>query len=450
MTAKISLPLKRLLNKKEVIQFLSLFEQSVNANIAIIDIKGNRIYGKNKELQNTSTIAINGHEIGQIKSDKSTRLIDLFLTTLGNLEIEKRQLANDSLLKNKELNLLYRLADKLSTNLSPEKICQIAIKEIKKFFKQESISIILKETSRDIYKLAACSDGVVENTKKYCLALKSRPEITDKCPKDITSIPVHNKAKQFLCSPIKVQEKFIGTICLTRDNNHPFTAGDLKLISSVSSQIAAPIESARQQEYLEQLVSIRTAELSRANKQLQEANNKLQLLSTTDPLTGIYNRRYFDTILNKEWKRCLRYSRQLSIIMIDIDYFKKYNDFYGHLSGDECLKKVATGLAACIERESDCLARFGGEEFIILLPETGKKGALKVAEKLQKNINGLRIPHEPSHISDHVTISIGIASAVCLADINPEDIILAADNALYSAKEEGRNRIKQNVLNEKK
>ena len=127
MTAKISLPLKRLLNKKDVIQFLSLFEQSVNANIAIIDIKGNRIYGKNKELQNTSTIAINGHEIGQIKSDKSTRLIDLFLTTLGNLEIEKRQLANDSLLKNKELNLLYRLADKLSTNLSPEKICQIAM-----------------------------------------------------------------------------------------------------------------------------------------------------------------------------------------------------------------------------------------------------------------------------------------------------------------------------------
>ena len=182
--------------------------------------------------------------------------------------------------------------------------------------------------------------------------------------------------------------------------------------------------------------------LEESNRKLQLANHKLQLLSITDPLTGIYNRRYFNEQLRKEWKRCARHSRQLSIILIDVDYFKKYNDIYGHLCGDECLKKLAQGLNNCLNREGDCLARFGGEEFIALLPEINETGALKVAKKMQKTVKELHIVHAGSEINHYLTVSIGIACTTCSQENPPESIVQAADNALYTAKNAGRNKIK--------
>jgi two-component system chemotaxis family response regulator WspR len=190
---------------------------------------------------------------------------------------------------------------------------------------------------------------------------------------------------------------------------------------------------------LERDAAFRALEESR--EQLAEANRALQKLSSLDGLTGIANRRTFDETLSKEWNRAVRDQKPLGLIMLDIDFFKLYNDYYGHQGGDDCLKKVAKGLEAAINRDADFLARYGGEEFSAILPDTDIQGAVKVAEEMRQSIKSLRIEHANSKISDIVSISIGVASMIPQNDTEPETLIAAADQALYKAKEEGRDRI---------
>ncbi len=190
---------------------------------------------------------------------------------------------------------------------------------------------------------------------------------------------------------------------------------------------------------LERDAAFRALEESR--EQLAEANRTLQKLSSLDGLTGIANRRTFDNILNKEWLRAMRNKEPIGLIMLDIDFFKFYNDHYGHQGGDDCLKKVAKRLAATINREADFLARYGGEEFSAVLPDTDLHGAVKVAEEMRQSIKSLQIEHAKSKIADTVSISIGAASIVPQKDTEPEVLIAAADQALYKAKEEGRDRV---------
>ncbi len=182
-------------------------------------------------------------------------------------------------------------------------------------------------------------------------------------------------------------------------------------------------------------------ELMRARQAAETANKELQRLSITDGLTGISNRRYFDDILRKEWRRALRNRTPLALVMGDIDFFKDYNDNYGHLQGDHCLKAVARAIEKAIKRASDLPARYGGEEFAILLPNTQKKGAQQIARDIQKRIKKLNIPHNFSDAAPYVTISFGIASMVPLKRTKADLLIEAADKALYTAKDQGRNRI---------
>ncbi|GBF32365.1 two-component response regulator [Desulfocucumis palustris] len=168
---------------------------------------------------------------------------------------------------------------------------------------------------------------------------------------------------------------------------------------------------------------------------------ELQRLSYLDGLTGIYNRRFFDQYLDREWRRAIRGNYPLSLIICDIDYFKKYNDKHGHLNGDNCMKKVTAALSGCLKRSSDMVARYGGEEFTVILPDTDSQGAALVAEELRKNVEQLKIPHSDSPIGQYVTISLGVATLVPDQHTPPENIISLADQALYRAKEGGRNRI---------
>ncbi len=179
---------------------------------------------------------------------------------------------------------------------------------------------------------------------------------------------------------------------------------------------------------------------------LQELNKKLEALSLQDGLTGIANRRMFDTRINLEWNRCIRGQHPLSLIMIDIDYFKLYNDHNGHQSGDECLIKVAQKLAELSKRAVDLCARYGGEEFALLLPNTGMAPAAQLAEKCREEIYQLSIPHELSNICDVVTISVGVSSITPNKGTFSSSLIEHADNALYLAKEDGRNRVKVFLL----
>ncbi len=167
----------------------------------------------------------------------------------------------------------------------------------------------------------------------------------------------------------------------------------------------------------------------------------LENLSFTDGLTCIFNRRRFDEFLKQEWFRALRKRTPISLIMMDIDFFKKYNDSYGHLAGDECLRRIAEVIRSSVKRSVDLAARYGGEEFTCLLPDTDSAGAFHVASKIQKRLKTLNIPHNNSSVSPYVTLSMGIASTIPETGEEPQILIQKADELLYKAKNNGRNQI---------
>lgn len=174
--------------------------------------------------------------------------------------------------------------------------------------------------------------------------------------------------------------------------------------------------------------------------QLKKQRDILFQLAHIDNLTALYNRHFFNEAFEKLWLNALRNKEYLSALIIDIDFFKKFNDFYGHLEGDQCLKKVAQALKNSLMRPVDIVARYGGEEFVALLPSTTHDGAVIVAKRIQENIKSLEIKHELSEVSKLVTVSIGIATIRPESQHEPVDLIKRADFGLYKAKNEGRNR----------
>lgn len=191
-------------------------------------------------------------------------------------------------------------------------------------------------------------------------------------------------------------------------------------------------------ERLEASVAERTQELQAAMEELANANQRLQALSTQDGLTGIRNRRYFDEKLEREWQRSLRNQESLALLLIDIDFFKAFNDKHGHLAGDECLKLVAQVIERSLTRPSDSVARYGGEEFAVILPETDIDGAVHVAETIRRAVEqkGVEVDNETLH----VTVSIGAAAQTPLPHQEQQMLIAVADQSLYLAKSAGRNR----------
>lgn len=185
----------------------------------------------------------------------------------------------------------------------------------------------------------------------------------------------------------------------------------------------------------------RERKLRQRIQQLEEDNRELQRLAQRDGLTGISNRRYFDLFLDKELRRAKRETTPLSLILIDIDFFKGYNDTYGHQSGDDCLKRVAGALSDAVNRPGDLVARYGGEEFGVVLANTDSPNALRLAEKLRAEVEALNVPHKASEVSTSITISVGVATTVPEWDCSPKTLITAADVALYQAKAGGRNRV---------
>jgi len=192
---------------------------------------------------------------------------------------------------------------------------------------------------------------------------------------------------------------------------------------------------------MQRIIDMR-ASLITLTHRLDAANRELRRLSAQDSLTGISNRRHFDQTLAQEWRRALRARRPLALILFDIDYFKQYNDVYGHQAGDECLRTVAGNLARHARRPGDWVARFGGEEFGVVLSETDGLGAVHLAEQMRAAIEALAIPHAGSAVGRAVTISAGVASMVPdLASGDLGELVQWADAALYEAKRQGRNRV---------
>jgi diguanylate cyclase (GGDEF)-like protein len=242
------------------------------------------------------------------------------------------------------------------------------------------------------------------------------------------------RPRAVMCLPVRHAGRIDGVLYFeNRLAEASFTEERVEFLRMLGAQAMISIASARLHDSLERRVAERTA-------QLEDANRKLATLSTTDGLTGLANRRHFDEVLRTECARAARVGLPLAVIMLDVDYFKKFNDHYGHQSGDACLIRVAHALAAGTRRASDLTARYGGEEFSIVLPATCADEARRIGEALRCAIEALDIAHAKS-ATGHVTISVGIAVQPERAACDPDALMRLADAALYRAKDAGRNRV---------
>ncbi len=210
------------------------------------------------------------------------------------------------------------------------------------------------------------------------------------------------------------------------------------------ARIERQLEIQRLQQLLQQQNTLLQNEIERRTKveiALRQANQELHCLATIDDLTGVANRRQFDKYLQQEWRRLARQKAPLSLILLDIDYFKQYNDSKGHQAGDNCLEQVAKAIAKTVQRPADLVARYGGEEFAVILPHTDLEGAIYIANKIKRAVRHLNLDHSSSDVSDIVTISQGVSSTIPLTETRPESLICDADLALYTAKSQGRDQL---------
>lgn len=265
---------------------------------------------------------------------------------------------------------------------------------------------------------------------------------------DVTTDPeyvaINARVTSELAVPIRFQDRILGILNLESSTADVFTRANVLAFEAFADQVAGAIHIASVNERLadatRQLES-KTRALEDANEHLASAIETLHRISAQDGLTGVANRRHFDETLTLEWRRAARGHEPLSLLMLDIDFFKSFNDTAGHQAGDDCLRRVAQMLRESVQRAGDLVARYGGEEFAVLLPDTDGDHALQIALRLRERIEAMNLPH-PSAPLGRVTVSIGVASVVPPRDgTGSEDFVRVADAALYDAKRQGRNRV---------
>ncbi|MBD2387271.1 diguanylate cyclase domain-containing protein [Cylindrospermum sp. FACHB-282] len=260
-----------------------------------------------------------------------------------------------------------------------------------------------------------------------------------------------------VCRQLKSQKEtvnipiiFISALDKTTDKVMAFEIGGVDYITKPfqDSEVLARVKNQfiirQQQQQLivqNQQLKQEIGERKRAEAALVLANRQLNLFAHLDGLTGVANRRKFDEYLSLEWQRLFREQLPLSLLLCDVDFFKKYNDTYGHVAGDHCLQQVAKTIRFSVKRPADLVARYGGEEFAVILSNTNFGGAMYVGEVIRKEVHNLKIVHAQSKVDESVTLSIGVTTIVPNLEFSPDTLIAMADKALYAAKAQGRNRI---------
>ena len=227
----------------------------------------------------------------------------------------------------------------------------------------------------------------------------------------------------YICKPFQLEEIFVR---IENQLKISFLQKELE-----AQKKALEIQNRRLEEEIQYRVE--------AENQLLQINQQLQILATVDSLTQLANRHAFDRFLQREWRRMGREQKPLGIILCDVDYFKLYNDHFGHQAGDKCLQQVANAITQVVKRPADLVARYGGEEFAVILPNTDIQGVSTVAEMIRQQVENLQIPHPQSLVNNCVTLSLGLACTIPDQDNHPEQLIQRSDEALYEAKQKGRN-----------
>ncbi|HEY9692006.1 MAG TPA: diguanylate cyclase [Oculatellaceae cyanobacterium] len=367
---------------------------------------------------------------------------DEIIFTVILRDITERKIAEQALTNQiaKE-RLMGTIAQRIRQSLNLETILKTTVAEVRQFLQADRVII---------YRFEGECDGVVvvESIATGCVSLLENNTLDYFCVKSY--FPLYKQDRIQIISDI---------------NNYDLTENEVEIFTKleIKSDLIVPIwrgedlwgllavhqcSSYRQWQQLEidliqQLatqvgIAIQQAQLY---EQLQTANQELQRLANTDGLTKVANRRCFDETLQSEWRRLAREQLPLSLIICDVDFFKIYNDTYGHQAGDECLQRVARAIRLTVKRPADLLARYGGEEFVIILPNTDSVGAKQLADEIHFRVKLLQIPHEKSPLGNLVTLSLGVSSIIPDFSYSPEMLLAAADKALYQAKSEGRDRI---------
>lgn len=340
--------------------------------------------------------------------------------------IQENNKALESLVK--DLSMLYEIGQGLSSTIELEELYRVMSTVLQGRLGLDKFAIFVKDDNNETMSVKIAY-GFDADDHIHNMTFRIGEGLTGEAVQSATSLYIKDTTKEdrflhyrgekivegsFLSVPLIFKKDVLGAINFHRPEVAAFSEDDIRLLNLVANQIALAIENAK-------------------------LYTKARELSVKDELTGLYNRRHFQTVLQIEWKRAVRFHRSLSLLMVDVDHFKKYNDTFGHLHGDKVLREMANLLRKSI-REIDTVARFGGEEFIILLPDTDKKGALAVGEKLRKLVESNRFMDSASQSITPITISVGIASYP--DDVREQDdLIDHADIALYDAKDSGRNKV---------
>ena len=323
--------------------------------------------------------------------------------------------------------MLQRITDALASMFDWEFVALVTIDHERGVFLCEAVTSSV-ETAIHVGYTRALGSGVVGQ-----VAATGNPVLIDDVkvyPNYVETLP---GARSEICVPVCHHEQIVAVLNIESTRPAAFH-GQLPLLTGVAGQIAGAIASGQ----LYAKLKIVTAQLEQKTRALEDANahlgraiETLHRISTEDGLTELANRRHFDDTLALEWRRAARNGRPLSLLILDIDFFKEFNDRHGHQAGDDILRRVALVLRESVHRAADFVARYGGEEFVVLLPDTTAEHAREIAESLRKHIEQLGT----------VTASLGIATEVASREGNPEDLVKRADEALYEAKRLGRNRV---------
>jgi diguanylate cyclase (GGDEF)-like protein len=350
-----------------------------------------------------------------------------------------------------ELRSLGSLTEKINTAVSLEEVLQYVWDSFRMVVPYNRIGFAeIDQEDRTVRAVWARSDASeikigtgysapIESTTLGRILETGKPRIIsdlerylEKHPSsDATRAVVEEGMRASLTMPLEAMGREVGFLFFSSQTPRVYTEDHARLLERISGQVSLAIEKSRLYD-----------SLLETTRQLEDANERLERAASTDGLTDVANRRVFDERLETEWRRCRRSQQPLSLLMIDIDHFKRFNDLHGHVAGDECLKAVAAAMSTTITRAADLVARFGGDEFGAILPETTEDRSIHLAEELRRRIEELALEDllKPARI----TISIGVSTEVPGEDRSMADLIRSADASLYIAKNEGRNLVHSN------